>query len=100
MSDVQTFGLSDAQLASWPTVYRPDLFAGQNVLVSGGGSGLGKATAWLFGRLGARVAICGRKVDKLEAAAAGMRAAGLKIETIPCNIRNPEEVGRAVRDVR
>lgn len=92
MSDVQTFGLSDAQLASWPTVYRPDLFAGQNVLVSGGGSGLGKATAWLFGRLGAHVAICGRKADKLEAAAAGMRAAGLKIETIPCNIRNPEEV--------
>jgi citronellol/citronellal dehydrogenase len=92
MSDVQTFGLSDAQLASWPTVYRPDLFAGQNVLVSGGGSGLGKATAWLFARLGARVAICGRKADKLEAAAGGMRAAGLKVETIPCNIRNPEEV--------
>jgi citronellol/citronellal dehydrogenase len=92
MSDVRTFGLSDAELASWPTVYRPDLFAGKKVLVSGGGSGLGKATAWLFGRLGAHVAICGRKIDKLEAAASGMRAAGLKIETIACNIRNAEEV--------
>jgi citronellol/citronellal dehydrogenase len=92
MSEVNTFGLADAQLASWPTVYRSDLFAGRNVLVSGGGSGLGKATAWLFGRLGAQVAICGRKFEKLEAAAKGMRAAGLKVETIACNIRNPDEV--------
>jgi len=92
MSDVRTFGLSDAELASWPTVYRPDLFAGKTVLVSGGGSGLGKATAWLFGRLGAHVAICGRKADKLEAAAKGMREAGLKVEAIACNIRKAEEV--------
>ena len=92
MSDVRTFGLSDAELAAWPTVYRPDLFAGKTVLVSGGGSGLGKATAWLFGRLGAHVAICGRKIEKLEAAAKGMRDAGLKVETIACNIRNAEEV--------
>src|SRR5262245_29824096 len=92
MSDVRTFGLSDAELAAWPRVYRRDLFAGQNVLMTCGGSGLGKGTAGLFGRLGAHVAICGRKVDKLEAAATGMRAAGLEVETIPCNIRNPEEV--------
>jgi citronellol/citronellal dehydrogenase len=92
MSDVRTFGLSDAQLANWPTVYRSDLFAGQKVLVSGGGSGLGKATAWLFGRLGAHIAICGRKADKLEAAAQAMRAAGLTVEAIPCNIRSAEEV--------
>lgn len=97
MSEVNTFGLTDAQLASWPTVYRSDLFAGRNVLISGGGSGLGKATAWLFARLGAHVAICGRKVEKLEAAAKGMRAAGLKVETIPCNIRSAEEVAALFR---
>jgi len=47
--------------ATRPTVYRADLFVGQTVLVSGGGSGIGKAIGFLFGRLGARVAICGRK---------------------------------------
>lgn len=92
MSEVNAFGLSDEQLASWPTVYRSDLFAGRNVLISGGGSGLGKATAWLFARLGAHVAICGRKAEKLEAAAKGMRAVGLRVETMPCNIRSAEDV--------
>ncbi|MDB5512070.1 MAG: Short-chain dehydrogenase [Enterovirga sp.] len=86
------FGFSDAELAAYPTVYRSDLFSTATVLVSGGGSGLGKTIAWLFGRLGARVVICGRRPDRLEAARDAMRAAGLNVEALPCNIRKPEEV--------
>lgn len=86
------YGFSDAELAAHPTVFRPDLLAGRRVLVSGGGSGLGKAIAWLCGRLGASVVICGRKIERLEAAAAAMRAAGLAVEAHACNIRDRDAV--------
>jgi citronellol/citronellal dehydrogenase len=78
--------------ATRATSYRADLFAGQSVIVSGGGSGLGRAIAWLFGRLGARVVICGRKPDRLDAVADAMRAAGLTVEAITCNIRSVDHV--------
>lgn len=86
------YGFSDAELAAHPTVYRSDLLAGKTMLVSGGGSGLGKAIAWLGGRLGARIVICGRKPEKLEAARAAMAAAGIDVTAITCNIRQPEDV--------
>jgi citronellol/citronellal dehydrogenase len=75
-----------------PTVYRPDLFAGKTVLVSGGGSGIGRATALLFARLGARVAICGRTAEKLERVAAFARSKGIELLTVPVNIKEPEQV--------
>lgn len=92
MTEAASFGFSDQELAERPTVYRSDLLAGKVAVVSGGGSGLGKATAWLFGRLGARVAICGRKPERLEGAVAQMRAAGLEVEALPCNIRERDNV--------
>jgi citronellol/citronellal dehydrogenase len=78
--------------ATRTTSYRGDLFAGQTVMVSGGGSGIGRAIAWLFGRLGACVVICGRKPERLEASVEAMRAAGLTAEAIACNIRSVEDV--------
>ncbi|WP_163284634.1 SDR family NAD(P)-dependent oxidoreductase, partial [Enterobacter hormaechei] len=59
------YGFTDEELRTIPTVFRPDLFTGQVVVVSGAGSGLGKAIAFLFARLGANLAICGRDPDKL-----------------------------------
>ena len=46
------FGISDEDLLDLETVYRPDLFEGKVVLVSGAGSGIGKAISCLFARLG------------------------------------------------
>ena len=68
------FGPGDEALAALPTVYRNDLFAGKVVLVSGAGSGIGKAIAFLFARLGATLAICGRNAEKLEDSAQKLRA--------------------------
>jgi citronellol/citronellal dehydrogenase len=86
------FGFSDAELAAHQPAFRPDLFKGQTVLISGGGGGLGRAMAWVYARLGARVGICGRTLDKLEATAAPMREQGLEVETFVMNIRNVDEV--------
>jgi citronellol/citronellal dehydrogenase len=87
------FGPGDEALATLPTVYREDLFAGQVVLVTGAGSGIGKAIAFLYARLGATLVICGRKPDKLEDCAEKLRAlSGRDVYWHPMTIRDPEQV--------
>jgi len=90
------FGLTDAELIAHPTVYAPGLFKGKRVLISGGGSGIGKAIAILFARLGADIAICGRKPDRLAAAADLLRGLGAAVETFPLSIRDAEAVAAMV----
>lgn len=92
MSDQFSFGFTDAELASHPLSFRDGLLKGKTAIISGGGSGIGKTIAWTFGRLGARVVICGRKPERLDEAAKAMRAAKLDVVTLPCNIRDPETV--------
>lgn len=75
-----------------PTVYRSDLFSGQTMLVSGGGTGIGRATALLMARLGARVIVCGRTLEKLERVAEEARAHGCEVLPMAVNIREPEQV--------
>ena len=88
-------GLSDDELATRPTVFRCDLLEGKTILISGGGSGMGRAMAFLFVRLGARVVICGRTADKLTSTADAIdRLLGAKIETIAMSIRDPDAVDR------
>ena len=87
------FGLTNAQLATMPTVYRDDLLAGKVMLVSGGSSGIGKATAFLAARLGAEVVICGRTNDKLDLVRDSIASAtGRQIMTVPMSIREPDAV--------
>jgi citronellol/citronellal dehydrogenase len=86
------FGFTDEQLATLELSWRPGLFDGQVVMVSGAGSGLGKAIAYQFGRLGAKVVICGRKAEPLERAADGMRALGIECLAYPMTIRDPDQV--------
>jgi citronellol/citronellal dehydrogenase len=85
-------GLDDAALATMATVYGPGAFAGRRVLVSGGAGGIGRAVAWLLGRLGASVLITGRDVAKLDGAVAAMTAAGLDVRAAPLDIRQPDLV--------
>ncbi|MDD9731411.1 hypothetical protein PVW46_16020 [Mameliella sp. AT18] len=59
------YSMTDNALAKLPVVFAPNLFKGQVVLMSGGGTGIGKATAELYARLGADLAICGRDGDRL-----------------------------------
>lgn len=80
------------QLWATPTVYRSDLFTGRVALVSGGGSGIGRATALLFARLGASVVICGRTQEKLDAVANFARHQGASMQAWSVDIREPAAV--------
>jgi len=67
----------------------------QVVLVTGGGTGLGKAIAVEFGRLGARVAVVSRSDEHRAAGIAALEAVGAKAIGIACDIREPEQVAAA-----
>jgi citronellol/citronellal dehydrogenase len=75
----------------------PDLLAGQVAIVSGGGSGLGRATALELAALGARVVVCGRRLEPLEETVAS--AEGGRCESRACDIREEEQVAALVDDV-
>jgi citronellol/citronellal dehydrogenase len=82
-------------------IFADGLFRGQTAVVTGGGSGIGLATAIELARLGGRVAICGRTPEKLEAARAQIAAVGGadSVHTGVCDIREPEQVTAFVAGV-
>ena len=93
-------GISDDDLLRRDTVFRPDLLVGKRILVTGGGSGMGKATAVLAARLGATVAICGRNFDKLERVQALIgKATGRPVLARSVNIRDPDAVEAFIGEI-
>jgi len=72
-------------------VFRADLLRDQTIIVTGGGSGIGRAIAFEVGRLGARVAIGARKPERLNEALAALRAEGITAWAHPLDIREPEQ---------
>lgn len=74
-------------------MYRPGLMDGERILITGGGTGLGKVMAEACLMLGAEVYICGRRGGVLDEAAKELMAAhGGKVVGIPCDIRVPEAI--------
>ncbi|MBL4908007.1 MAG: SDR family NAD(P)-dependent oxidoreductase, partial [Sneathiella sp.] len=92
MTKENPFRLEDDDLATRKVQFAPDLLDGQVVLVSGGGSGIGRATAWLAARLGAKVIVSGRTEEKLKTVAEPLQARGYNCEFITANIRDRETV--------
>jgi NAD(P)-dependent dehydrogenase (short-subunit alcohol dehydrogenase family) len=68
-------------------MFQPDLLKSKRILITGGGTGLGKGMATRFLELGATVYICGRREDVLKQAAAELGSKG-PIHAIPCDVRN------------
>jgi citronellol/citronellal dehydrogenase len=98
MTDDQQFGFTEDDLRSQPTVFREDLFKGKTVLISGAGSGLGRAIAALFARLGAALMVCGRNEAKIAAAADFFRSLGATVEHRAMTIRDPDQVSALIDD--
>lgn len=70
-------------------------FDGVSVFITGGGTGLGKAIASEFARLGASIVIASRKEEHREAGRAAMESLGAPVLTIGCDIRDPDDIARA-----
>jgi citronellol/citronellal dehydrogenase len=73
-------------------LFRDGIFGGDVALVTGGGTGIGLQVAKELGSLGAKIAICGRRPEKLEAGKAELEKEGIAVFAAPCDIRKAEEV--------
>ena len=68
-------------------------------LVTGGGSGIGEATARLLAARGETVVICGRRSEPLEAVASSVRSSGGAIEVLVLDVSNEEQVTRGIEGI-
>jgi len=90
-----------AAAGSYRSVFRDDLFAGRTVIVTGGGSGIGRCTAHELARLGARLALVGRKPEKLQTVASELHADNpdCDVEGFCCDIREEDAVAATVKAI-
>jgi citronellol/citronellal dehydrogenase len=80
-------------------IFAPELLGGRVALVTGGGTGLGKATALELARCGASVAIAGRRTDVLEQAVAEIGSVASDVDWIGGDVREREGAERLVQAV-
>jgi citronellol/citronellal dehydrogenase len=80
-------------------IYKDNLYKGANILVTGGGSGIGKSIAMQYLQLGARVLITGRKEEKLANALAELKEYGPCSFQV-CDIREMDQIEDLVKYVQ
>ena len=85
--------------AGYRSVFRPGLFDGKTIIVTGGGSGIGRCSAHELASLGAHVVLTGRKAEKLEKVAAEIGDDGGKVSFHAFDIRDEEAVKAAIGSV-
>jgi NAD(P)-dependent dehydrogenase (short-subunit alcohol dehydrogenase family) len=78
------------------SVFREGLYQGRHVFVTGGSSGINLRIAEAFGEMGAKVTINGRKVEKLEAAVAGLKQKGITALGLSADVRDYAAVEKAM----
>lgn len=83
---------------------RDDALSGKTIIITGGGTGLGRAMSTYFLKLGANVVITSRKMDvllktaaEMEQEAAASNKGGAKVLAVQCDVRNPEEVEEVLK---
>lgn len=76
-------------------MFDKDLLKGKRILITGGGTGIGRAMAERYLQLGATLFICGRRAEVVQNTAAELSARG-KIEGFSCDVRYPQEVEQLI----
>jgi citronellol/citronellal dehydrogenase len=84
---------------SYQSVFRPDLFKGQTMIVTGGGSGIGRCVAHELTSLGAKVVITGRKQEKLDKVLAEIREDGGDAVSYAFDIREEDTVKATIKQI-
>ena len=84
---------------TYQSVFAPKLFTGKVILVTGGGSGIGRCTAHELAALGAQVVLLGRNLEKLHAVDAEIKHDGGLVSYQVCDIRQEEVVKAAIGDI-
>lgn len=84
---------------SYHSIFRRDLFVGKTIVVTGGGSGIGRCTAHELAHLGARVVLVGRKPEKLQNVAEEIRRYSPEVFGYALDIREELAVGETVRTI-
>jgi NAD(P)-dependent dehydrogenase (short-subunit alcohol dehydrogenase family) len=90
----ETIGLPEPP-AIGASALPPGTFAGTTVFITGGGTGLGKATATEFARLGADIVVASRKAEHLAAGREALEELGTTVLTVECDIREPDQIAAA-----
>ena len=73
-------------------MFQPDLLKSKTILITGGGTGLGRSMALRFAELGANIALCGRREEVLKEASAAIRKKGAKAFFKTADVRNYDQV--------
>ena len=79
-------------------MFKDDVFKGKVIIVTGGGTGLGKSMATYFSKLGASVMICSRKIEVLKKAAEEIHElSGNKVLPLACDVRDYDQVNQVIK---
>src|SRR5699024_634348 len=83
----------------YDSIFAPNSFAGQTIIVTGGGSGIGRCTAHELSHLGAKVVLIGRNEEKLTKVADEIKEDGGDVLWFSCDIRSEEDVKATVAKI-
>lgn len=83
----------------YQSAFKPDLFTDKTIIVTGGGSGIGRCTAHELASLGAHVVLIGRKIEKLQKVATEIEEDGGSVSYQTCDIRDEDKVRETVATI-
>ena len=77
-------------------MFEKDLLKNKTVIITGGGTGLGKSMAQRFGVLGAKLSICGRRKEVIDTTVQELKKSGAEVLGQQCDVRSGEDVQRMI----
>ena len=77
-------------------MFEKELLKNKTVIITGGGTGLGKSMAQRFGVLGAKLSICGRRKEVIDTAVQELKKSGAEVLGQQCDVRSGEDVQRMI----